>query len=217
MILSDVTIGVLKNFSTINPSLLFRKGNVIKTISPQKTILARAEVLEHFPRDFAIYDVPRFLGVLSLFNTPEISFGEKEATITDDNRKLTYVYSDATLFTTPPEKDVSLTNPDIVFDLSAVDLQNVLKASAVLQLPEVVVYGDSGSIFVSSDDTKNPSTDSYEVEVAPTDKIFKAIFKTENLKMFHNDYEVSISSKGIAQFTSNKLTYWAAVESHSTF
>ena len=40
MKLSEQTIEVLQNFSSINQSLLFKEGNVLKTVSPQKTVLA---------------------------------------------------------------------------------------------------------------------------------------------------------------------------------
>ena len=58
---TDNTIVLLKNFSAINTNLQFTTGNVLKTISPQKNILAKTEVEEHFPQDFAIYDMNKFL------------------------------------------------------------------------------------------------------------------------------------------------------------
>ena len=57
MKISDTTFDVLKNFSTINQSLAFKAGNVIRTVSPQKNILAQAKVAESFPVDFAIYEL----------------------------------------------------------------------------------------------------------------------------------------------------------------
>ena len=57
---SDVTLDVLKNFSSINSSMLFRSGNTIRTISPQKTIMAKATVDTDFPKRFAIYNLDRF-------------------------------------------------------------------------------------------------------------------------------------------------------------
>jgi hypothetical protein len=54
MKISESTFEVLKNFSTINPSLSFKTGNVLRTVSPQKNILASAVVSESFPQDSAI-------------------------------------------------------------------------------------------------------------------------------------------------------------------
>jgi hypothetical protein len=41
---------------------------------------------------------------------------------------------------------------------------------------------------------KTPSSNDYSIEVGATDKTFKAYFKTENLKMIVDDYDVAISS-----------------------
>ena len=58
---SDKTISVLKNFSTINQSILFKKGSKLRTISVMKNILAEATITEDLPRDFGIYDLNLFL------------------------------------------------------------------------------------------------------------------------------------------------------------
>ena len=42
MRLSDTTTKVLKNFASINPSILLNEGQTIRTISPQKNVLAQA-------------------------------------------------------------------------------------------------------------------------------------------------------------------------------
>jgi hypothetical protein len=214
---SDQTITVLKNFSSINSSILFREGNILRTISPQKTIMAKAEVDETFEKDFAIFDLPRFLGVLSLFDTPEIVVGDKEATIVDDKRKLVYIYADPSTFATPPVKDVTFPIPDVEFTLRTVDLQKVQRAGNVLQLPEIAVIGNGSTISLKAYDSKNPTADSYSAIIGDTEQNFCAIFKNENLKMLVNDYEVSLSSRGISRFISDKLTYWIAVEATSNF
>ena len=60
MKLSQKTNEVLKNFSSINNSLLFNEGTVLRTVSPTKSVMGRAEVTESFPRQFAIYDLNQF-------------------------------------------------------------------------------------------------------------------------------------------------------------
>ena len=49
MKLSDKTIKILKNFSSINQSMLFRTGSIIRTKSTTDTIAAQAVVEEMFP------------------------------------------------------------------------------------------------------------------------------------------------------------------------
>ena len=76
MKLSDKTISVLKNFSSINQSILFKEGNKLRTISVMKNILAEATVSEDFSRDFGIYDLNQFLNGLSLHQDPELDFAQ---------------------------------------------------------------------------------------------------------------------------------------------
>ena len=61
MKLSRHTLNMLKNFSDINMSIEIKKGNILRTVSVQKNILAQAELEEDFPQDFAIYELNRFL------------------------------------------------------------------------------------------------------------------------------------------------------------
>jgi hypothetical protein len=74
MKLSDKTISLLKNFSSINQSILFKEGNKLRTISVMKNILAEATVSEDFSKDFGVYDLNQFLNGLSLYNNPELDF-----------------------------------------------------------------------------------------------------------------------------------------------
>ena len=74
MKLSDKTLLLLKNFSGINQSILFRQGNKLRTISVMKNILAEAEITEEFPKDFGIYDLNQFLNGLNLHQNAELDF-----------------------------------------------------------------------------------------------------------------------------------------------
>lgn len=215
---SENTIQILKNFSTINQSMLFSKGNVLKTISPQKTIFARAEIAEYIETDFAIYELPRFLGALSLFTDPEVELQSDRAIISAGKRRVVYTYADPSTFVTPPSKEISLNNPEVVFNLSFDELQKVQRAGNLFNLPEIAVTGDGEQLILSACNIDNPTSDTYKVVVDQSDYVFNAVFRNENLKfMSGEDYEVSISSKGISSFESNTLKYWIAVERSSSF
>jgi len=60
MKLSKHTLNMLKNFSDINMSIEIKEGNILRTVSVQKNILAQAELEDTFPQDFAIYELNRF-------------------------------------------------------------------------------------------------------------------------------------------------------------
>jgi hypothetical protein len=74
MKLSEKTLSLLKNFSGINQSILFKQGNKLRTISVMKNILAEVEVEEEFERDFGIYDLNQFLNAMSLYQNPQLKF-----------------------------------------------------------------------------------------------------------------------------------------------
>jgi len=211
------TISVLKNFAKINPSIIVQEGNVLKTMSTNKTILAKANVTTNFGKRFAIYNLDRFLSTISLFNNPELSFGDKSVEISDESKKINYTYADESTIAKTPEKEINLPSVDVTFKLTNDNLKDVDKAAGVLQLPEIVVFGDGSKVYLQAADTKNPSGDVYSVAIGVTDKTFKAIFKHENIRIIPGDYVVSISSKGISNFKGAEAEYWIAVEQSSTF
>jgi len=217
MKISDSTFDVLKNFSSINQSLAFKTGNVIRTVSEQKTILAQAKVNESFPVDFAIYELNQFLGLSSLFEDADFEFGESRVTLKEGSATANYTYADPSMITTPPEKNIDLPSIDVAFDMSKDDFRQVMNGANQLGLPEIVVRGEGGTITLVATDTKNPTTNEFSRVVGEHGAEFQFIFKTENFKFIQNDYQVEISSKGIGHFKSNSVEYWVATETGSTY
>ena len=217
MKINKQTLNTLKNFSDINMSIEVKGGNTLRTVSVQKNILAEAQVETTFPQDFAIYEVNRFLGAASLFDDPDFEFGEKSVKIGNNKYSLDYVYCDPSMIVTPPEKNITVPDPEVKFKLTQDTLSQLLKAGNVLGTPEIVVEGGS-PMRVRAMDTNNDSTDTFHVNLdESSDRTFRFVFKIENLKMVPGDYNVEISSKGIARFSQNQLQYWIATESSSTY
>lgn len=220
MKITQRTFQVLKNFSTINPTLFVQKGNMIRTVSQNKTILAEATVQEEFPREFAIYDLSEFLGVVSLFDEPDFTFDTYYVSIEDEAKASSqYFYADKAMVTVPPENGIELPDTPIKFTLGDKVLKHLLQAASVMSLPEVIVAGDGESIKVLATNTKNTTSHQFSYEVGKTDQKFKMVFKVENLKLISGTYDVTISSKRLAQFAiaDGSITYWIATESSSTF
>ena len=218
MKLSDNTLAILKNFASINPSILVRPGSTLSTISQQKSIFAKAIVEENFPQQFAIYELSKFLGVLSLFNEPEIEFTEKYAVISSGKQSISYTYAEPSMIVASPEKDITFPEPEIDFNIAQEELQKVVRAGSVLQLPDVSVVGDGSKIRIVATNVKNPSTDTFQIEVGETDKRFTMDFKAENvMKLVPANYNIKISSKGLALYTSDKISYYVATESTSSY
>ena len=217
MKLNARSVQVLKNFSSINPSIQFREGNALKTISPNKTIMAKANLEDNIPQDFAIYDLSRFLGVSSLFTDPDFQLEERTVVITSPGRKVNYTFADPNTIVAPPNKDIDIGDADVSFELKQENFAEIMKALGVMSFPELVIAGEDGRIILRATDTKNPSSDKYDIEVGETDRTFTAVFKTENVKILPDNYRVSLSSRGISHFASDDVEYWISIESNSTF
>ena len=217
MKLNTRTIQVLKNFASINPSIQFSEGTNLKTISPNKTMMAKAKLEDIIPSTFAIYDLSRFLGVVSLFEDPEFGIEPNMVNISSPGRKVSYTFADPSTIITPPDREIVLEDPDVVFELKHENLAEIMKALGVMSFPDLVVVGEDGKIFLRATDTKNPSSDKYDIEVGTTDRTFTAVFKTENVKILPSSYTVSLSSKGISHFVSDDVEYWISLEANSTF
>jgi hypothetical protein len=219
MKLSENTVNVLRNFATINQGLVFKSGNTLRTVSKQQNVLAKATVTESFDNNFAIYDLNRFLAVLSSMNDPNLTVGTGNVKIASGTSKTTYGLSDETMVVSAPDNDISVQNAEVKFTLTKDNLAQVLKLSGVLGLPNIAVRGNRKKISIAAVDVKNQDSDVFSVDVGDTDAEFQFIFVTENFKMIPGDYEVQISSKGVAHFKSKKdpLEYWIATEVGSKY
>ena len=220
MQLSDKTIALLKNFSSINQSILFKKGNYLRSISVMKNILAEATITETFPKDFGIYDLNQFLNGLNLHQTPELDFeNDKYVMIREGKSRSKYFFADPSVIVIPPDKEIVLPSEDVCFVLNTQQLDKLLKAAAIYQLPDLSAVGEAGVVKLVVRDKKNDTSNDFSIVVGETDSIFTFNFKVENIKILPGSYEVVISQKLLSQFTSTDrdLKYYIAMEPDSTF
>ena len=219
MKLSDKTISVLKNFSSINQSILFKKGNKLRTISVMKNILAEATISEEFMRDFGVYDLNQFLNGMSLHQSPELDFGNSGyVVIREGKMRSKYFFADPNVIVTPPDKEITLPSEDVCFELSTEQLNSLLKAAAVYQLPDLSAVGENGVVKLVVRDKKNDTSNDFAIVVGETDSEFSFNFKVENIKVLPGTYNVVVSQKLLSRFTSKNhdLTYYIALEPDST-
>ncbi len=221
MIISQHTFDVLENFQTINPSILIRPGNVIKTIASTESVFAEAVVPDTFPKEFCIYDVSRFLGLLSLNKDSDVSFFDNHLVITQGNSKIKYTYCNPQLIVSPPEKQIKVGETYVKFRLHNEVLKSAFKAMQILGYNELAFTGENGVLSITVLNTKNSSSDLYSTEIGETDKTFSAIIEADKLKIMKHDYEVAISEKSLCHLKSvveeNPTQYWIALSSKSEF
>lgn len=220
MKLSEKTLAILKNFSSINQSILIKKGNKLRSISVMKNILAEAEIEEEFPKDFAIYDLNQFLNGLGLHQDPDLDFtNDSHVIIREGKRRVKYFFADPEVIVSPPEKQISLPSEDVCFQLEHSQLDKLIKASAVYQLPDLSAVGEAGVIRLVVRDKKNDTSNEYSIVVGETNSTFTFNFKVENIKIIPGTYDVVVSRKLLSRFTNEKynLNYYIALEPDSSF
>jgi len=218
MKLSENTLSVLKNFASINQGIKITEGNTLSTISPLKTLLSKATITDNFEKSFCIYDLNRFLSVVSLFKEPELEFGESAVIIKGGKQKVVYRFCQENVIVAAPAKEIQFPEAEIVFNLTQEALSSVIKATGVLQLPEIAIVGESGKLYMRAVNSKDVGSDEFNEEIGDTSQEFTAVFKPDYLsKIFPGNYKVEVSSKKISRFSSENTVYWIATESNSTF
>ena len=220
MKLSKSTLDILKNFKEINQSILFKQGNSLKTISVMKNILAEATIEEELPKDFGIYDLSQFLNGIDLHQSPDLDFtNDNHVVIKEGKIRSKYFFAEPQCIVTPPEKPITLPSEDAVFDLSTDQLDKLLKAASIYQLPDLAVIGGDGVVKVVVRDKKNDASNDFAITVGETDATFSFNFKVENIKILPGTYNVVVSQKNLSRFTNKNqdLVYFIALEPDSTF
>ena len=220
MKLSDSTLTLLKNFSNINQSILFKQGKSLRTISVMKNILAEATINEELPKDFGIYDLNQFLNGLSLHNNPDLDFtNDNYVVIREGRSRSKYFFADPNVIVCPPEKTIELPSEDVSFELKTEQLDKLLKAAGIYQLPDLSAIGEDGVVKLVVRDKKNETSNDFAVVVGETEGKFVFNFKVENIKLIPGSYDVVVSQKLLSKFTCREhdLTYYIALEPDSSY
>jgi len=219
MKISTNTRDVLKNFSTINSGIRVKQGNKVETISNMKNILAVATVSEEFPKDFAIYNLPEFLGATSLLEDPDFEFNDASLSIADDSSSLSYFYASEGMVIAP-DKIITMPEAEISFDISTQLLNDLNKAASVLGVNDLILESDGTKVTLTVKDKKNTTSNTFSRIVGEGNgDTYTMYFKIENLKVLEGSYAVSVSSKGISHFNNKDidLEYFIALEPDSKF
>lgn len=214
---SERTLTILKSFSTINKSILMKEGNVLKTITPEKTLVATATIEEQIPSQACVYDLSRFLSILGLYKDPDIEFHDKYFLIAEGKQRTKYSFADISMIHAAPEKQIELPTKDVVVNVAWDDMQSVIKAAGVLQFQEIAFVGQDGKIYLKAINSADVGADDYGVEIGNTEDEFKVIIKTDNLKLLPQDYNVTLCAKGISEFKGTDATYYVAIDTKSTY
>lgn len=201
MRLSKSTIEVLKNFSTINQGIIFKPGNVLRTMSVMRNMFARAVIKDDIPQEFAIYDLPEFLSTISLFEDAEIEFAEKHLIIKSPSagNKIKYFYSNPSVIVAPPDKEMKMKGENIALMITEDHISQIQRASGVMKLKELSFNKEGVTCFNSS----CPGNEFHLNTAVQTDlDAPNVVMKVDDLKVIPAEYDVKIVDGKMINFKS---------------
>ena len=216
MKLSKRTQAILKNFAGINQSIVINPGKVLQTISNVKDVFAKAEIEETFDTKVSIYDVNEFLGVLSLFEDPELEFTANSVKLSQGNMTQTYYYADASVITQPPEKGVSLPSVEVNASLTREQMMSLVKAAGLNDATSLTFTDGNVKVWNS----QSPNANTFQItDVSETNANYELSIAVEKLKMVADDYDIEICAKGLSHFTGkqNSIEYFVALQPNGKY
>ena len=220
--ISNDTLSVLRNFSSINPNVVLKPGQEVKTISEAKNILAVADIAEDFPTEMGIYDLNEFLSVVNLVNDPQLNFGDNHVDVVGGNSKVKYFFSDSSILTTP-QKDITMPDCEVTVSFTDDILSQIRKAASALGHSEMSISATDDGVNIKVFDSKDSSANIYNIQLANDagykEGQFEFVININNLKLLDGDYEVNISSKLISEWknTTKPVRYYIALEKNSNY
>lgn len=222
MKLSGKTLAVLNNFSKINSSIIIRPGNILSTVSNSKTIAGMATISEEFDKEFAIYDLNKWLTIISFLGDPDIQLETDYMTLASGNTMMRYTYASQKTIRTPPPKKLleTVENLYLQFTLLPEVFIAVDKAMKILGLPVLAIIGSEGKLYLETVNTVNPSVDTFKIKIGETDKTFRILINRENLEIIPNlTYEAMVDQKGCVLLSCQEfgIRYLVAIEDASVF
>lgn len=230
MQISNETLVILKNFSTIEKRMEIKSGSTLRTRTGSVYVLAN--VAETFPNpkqvnrtEFGIYDMSNLLNVLSLFEDPDIEFGEDHLLISSANglQEGKYGYAgQGSLGLLPfppkmhplPEKHIEVTIPEE-------QLIKLQKAISYLEKPELKITSDGKVVRIGTGNHKNDKSNTFSMvfDGKPNGVKANIWIAKENLIMMKGSYAAYITPSYILfkNTSGYDLSYYVGVEPNSTF
>lgn len=235
---SEYEMEVLQSFRDINPSIMFKPGNRVATISNNKNILAVANFPQNeFTTQAPIYDLGNLINSIKTLRggqsgVPDVSFLEKRVDISASRSRIKYYYAEPRMIAQPPDTIQDLGAPVISTSLTVSDLLQIQRVASTYQLPDICFTGKEGSLVAVVTDKRNSSSNSLEIDLGLSDKDFCFCMKVENLSVVPTGnacvgYKLDLYGLKVAKFTAiiskdaqdtvSSLEYLIALEPDSTY
>ena len=191
MILSQNTVEMLKNYSSINSNLVFTQGNTISTISEARNILAKMKI------------------------------NESHATISDSvgRTSIKYWFTDVEMLTSPTDtminKAKEINDFEVSFTMDQDTMNKIKRAANTLGHTHMSVTADDGALAFTVFDPESTTSNTFTIQLAGRYETEDF----QNMKILPGDYDVGLSSKLMSKWShkDKNVNYWIALEKSSTY
>lgn len=208
---------VLSLFKNINPSILFKPGKKVSTISNNKNIMGVVEFGGFdMPTTAPIYDLNVFMNTMRIvtdgnYSDANVDFEDNLVNISHGRSKMKYYYADERMITAPPDNIADLGDPVQTVTIGYSDFLKMFNAAQAFGLPDICFTAHAGKLDVIVTDKRNSASNVFTVHLGETDKEFCFCVKTENLLTLRvgqqsnvvTSYEVSLYSQKVAKLSAN--------------
>jgi len=223
MKLSENTLKIMNAINLINSGSsvsggAFRKGNIIKARRYKaKTPIMIANIKEEFDRDFAIYDLKKFLSCINMLEDPEILLNNDNILIKEGRQKFKIRYCNERLLEDPNffDKEIKMPPELFSFDLSIEDFKTLKSASARMATPEFAFISDNGNVILTTYNTKDKNTDGFEIEIGESSENFNIIISLDCLNFLPDSYNITLTKPGLIRWQSENITYYITMNDKS--
>lgn len=201
MKLSDTTLKILKNFNSLNKSILFYPGQEIKNLSADGSVYMTAVIEEEIPKKFAILNIGELLQVLSVIENADIEFKDDHIFISNKTNSVVFKYALSQVVTDVYQRKITLADPTFEIDLSTAQVKNLFNMSACLKINDVKVEpGDDGKFVLY--DAKGTHSHTYTINTGVKIDIEPITFNISTLSILDIDYKVSYhKQKNLVRFS----------------
>jgi hypothetical protein len=206
----------MKNFTTVNNSILVNEPSVLKTISVAENIIGIYDIEETFP-NWQLYNSVTFMSMVSLFGLDAIDFDFQELCVVlkSPGARATIMYDSTELI--PKLGDLKPSSSykkydkfNATFSLSSNKIGQIQKAANILGLPDMKIRMKDGKGLITINDDENPDSNLLKMAISGEGDCGITMM-VKNLQIFAGDYNVSVSSDVLSKFHHDKMPLFYVV------
>lgn len=218
--LNSETITVLKNFASINQSVLIKTTDAVVR-NNSKSCIAIYRFKEPLDLngvlELGIYDTGDFLGIMSAYKNPEIETNDKFVTISEGKSKVKYFTTAADMVPSVPydcengkyniEKKFASVACELEFIIPQEKINILLKMATLLRSEFLFFESVDGAVRITVADELESSNNTWEMtleeNIIQSQLASPVKMNLQEFKILPSDYTVKLSSVGISFWKSN--------------